>query len=95
MSFDKPEQTENSCSFVNILMPGHVKLQHFRLLLQICRVSNPAMQKALEDVLVHGVTRKAACMYWKVAQSHFSVKYRHIQLINQTVISMLPYMSEN
>ncbi|HEY2453097.1 MAG TPA: PapB/FocB family fimbrial expression transcriptional regulator [Scandinavium sp.] len=75
-----------------VMNPGEVNIQHFRLLMMLCPVRNPAMQKALEDVFVHGITRKEACLYCNVAQSHFSIKYRQFQFINQVVARISPYL---
>lgn len=50
------------------------------------------MQDALEEVLVRGLTRREACERHGVSQSHFSVKYRRLQMVNQTVVRMYPYI---
>lgn len=67
------------------LIPGQVDIRHFRLLMSISSVSNEKMYKALEDILVRGKKRKEACECHGVTQGYLSVKYRHVQMISQTV----------
>ncbi|EAA5922468.1 hypothetical protein ELQ57_22625 [Salmonella enterica subsp. enterica serovar Teko] len=75
------------------LVPGKVNEHHLRLLMMISPIKNPAMKNALKDVFIRGVTRKQACEYYNVAQSHFSVKFREIQFINQIIAGVIPHLS--
>lgn len=72
---------------------GQVDLRYFRLLSTICTVRNEQMHRALAGVLVDGLTRREACERFGVSQSQFSVKYRQMQVVSQTVARMLPFVS--
>ncbi|EOC4156620.1 TPA: PapB/FocB family fimbrial expression transcriptional regulator [Enterobacter hormaechei] len=76
------------------LVPGNVSEHHLRLLMMIRPIKNPAMRNALKDVLIRGVTRKQACEYYNIAQSHFSVKFREMQFINQIIAGVIPHLSD-
>ncbi|HCR3450452.1 TPA: transcriptional regulator [Citrobacter werkmanii] len=76
------------------LAPGMMDIRHFRLLITICMIRNIRMQQALEDVLVHGLPRQAACKKNTVSQSYFSQKYHHIQMVNSTVMRLCEFKSE-
>lgn len=75
-------------SISGVLLPGEVDIRYFRLLVTICVLHSPCLQQALEDVLVYGKTRQEACRDNGISQSYFSVKYRHIQMVSQTVFRM-------
>ncbi|EIL0863430.1 transcriptional regulator [Salmonella enterica] len=75
--------------------PGTVDPRYFRLLLTIGSTGSYKMRKALEDVLVHGTSRKDACSKYGVAQSNFSVKYQRLQFVSMTVAQMCLYISKN
>ncbi|HII3146302.1 MAG: PapB/FocB family fimbrial expression transcriptional regulator [Hafnia sp.] len=75
-----------------VLLPGEVDIRYFRLLVTVCVLHSPCIQRALEDVLVHGKTRQEACGDNGVSQSYFSVKYRHMQLVSQTVFRMCDFI---
>uniref|UniRef100_UPI00300E1FD3 PapB/FocB family fimbrial expression transcriptional regulator n=1 Tax=Citrobacter arsenatis TaxID=2546350 RepID=UPI00300E1FD3 len=75
-------------SIPGVLLPGEVDIHYFRLLVTVCVLHSPCLQQALEDVLVHGKTRQEACRDNGISQSYFSVKYRHIQMVSQTVFRM-------
>lgn len=77
------------------LTPGQVDIRYFRLLVNVCVLHSPCIQKALEDVLVYGKTRKEACLDNGVSQSYFSVKYRHIQCVSQTVMRICNLINHN
>ena len=49
------------------------------------------MRKALEDILVHGISRKDACAENNVSQASVSLKMQHLQYVNQTVHMMSRY----
>ncbi|EBS7360717.1 transcriptional regulator [Salmonella enterica] len=72
---------------------GQVDIRYFRLLSTIFSVHNKQMHLALAGVLVEGLTRREACERFGVSQSQFSVKYRQMQLVSQTVARMLPFIS--
>lgn len=74
------------------LIDGQVDIRYFRLLSTICTVRNEQMQQALASVMVDGLTRREACERFGVSQSQFSVKYRQMQLVSQTVARMLPFL---
>lgn len=84
----------NNLRIPGTLEPGKVDIRHFRMLSVISMVRNNNMQQALEDVLVRGYTRREACERNSVSQSHFSVKFRHLQMISQTVVRMYPFIEE-
>ncbi|AMH16756.1 MULTISPECIES: PapB/FocB family fimbrial expression transcriptional regulator [Hafnia] len=67
------------------LTPGEVDIRLFRLLSTVCVMHSPSIRQSLEDVLVHGKSRSEACEANGVAQSYFSVKYRHMQMVSRTV----------
>ncbi|MEB2307503.1 PapB/FocB family fimbrial expression transcriptional regulator [Citrobacter braakii] len=76
-----------------VLYPGQVDIRYFRLLVTVCVLHSPGIKQALEDVLVHGKTRQEACRNNGVSQSYFSVKYRHMQMVSQTVFRMCDFIS--
>lgn len=67
------------------LVPGEVDIRFFRLLITVCVLHSRPVQKALEDFLVYGLSRQEACEKNNVSQSNFSVKYRHMQVMSETV----------
>ncbi|EEP4893657.1 transcriptional regulator [Salmonella enterica] len=67
---------------------GKMDIRYFRLLSTICTVRNDQMHQALASVMVGGLTRREACERFGVSQSHFSIKYRQMQLVSQTVARM-------
>ncbi|MFS6817767.1 PapB/FocB family fimbrial expression transcriptional regulator [Citrobacter meridianamericanus] len=76
------------------LVPGQVDIRHFRLLMTLGRIKKQNMQGALEDVLVRGASRGEACERHGVSQSQFSVKYRQLQVLSQTVVRIYPFIME-
>lgn len=76
------------------LTPGEVDIRLFRLLLSVCVMHSPHIRQALEDVLVHGMSRKEACEANGVTQGYFSVKYRHMQMVSRTVTLICEFISE-
>ncbi|HCW0180999.1 MULTISPECIES: PapB/FocB family fimbrial expression transcriptional regulator [Citrobacter] len=98
MCIQRPQQSKYSASrsgrhFIpGTLEPGRVNICHFRLLIAMGITGKKNMQDALEEVLVRGLTRREACERHGVSQSHFSVKYRRLQMVNQTVVRMYPYI---
>ncbi|EGB2808525.1 transcriptional regulator [Salmonella enterica] len=74
------------------LVPGQVDIRHFRLLMTLGRIKKQSMQGALEDVMVRGASRGEACKRHGVSQSQFSVKYRQLQVLNQTAMRMCPFI---
>ncbi|EKJ6041754.1 transcriptional regulator [Salmonella enterica] len=83
------------CSVPGNMIDGQVDIQYFRLLSTICTVRNERMHRALAGVLVDGMTRREACEMFGVSQSQFSIKYRHMQVVSQTVAKMFPFISHN
>lgn len=77
------------------LSPGCVDIRYFRLLISISSISNQKLRSALEAVLVNGMSRKEACTNFNVNQGYFSVKYSHLQFVNQTVIRMAIYIKND
>ncbi|EHJ2437235.1 TPA: PapB/FocB family fimbrial expression transcriptional regulator [Salmonella enterica subsp. enterica serovar Bahrenfeld] len=73
------------------LIAGKVDLVYFKLLISISSVTNYKMRKTLEDILVHGISRKLACIKNNVSQSSVSLKIQHLQYVNQTVHMMHQY----
>lgn len=86
------ERYQRRLAIPGTLLPGGVDICHLRLLLTLCNISNPGMMMALEDVLVRGMSRREACERNRVSQSHFSVKYRRLQDVNQIVVRIFPYI---
>ncbi|EBC6662852.1 transcriptional regulator [Salmonella enterica] len=78
---------------LGVLEPGRVDICHFRLLMTLGRIKKPGMQGALEEVLVRGATRREACERYGVSQSQFSVKFRQLQVLNQTAARMYPFIA--
>ncbi|POT58541.1 transcriptional regulator [Citrobacter amalonaticus] len=76
-----------------VLEPGQVDICHFRLLMTLGRISKKNIQDALEDVLVRGVTQREACELHGISQSQFSVKFRQLQILNQTAARMYPFIA--
>ncbi|MDX6840842.1 transcriptional regulator [Hafnia paralvei] len=76
------------------LVPGQVDIRLFRLLSSICVMHSSNIRQSLEDVLVHGKTRREACEANGVTQSYFSVKYRHVQMVSHTVVRIYELLSE-
>ncbi|MBC6504655.1 transcriptional regulator [Citrobacter freundii] len=72
---------------------GQVDIRYFNLLSTICNVRNTRMHSALASVLVDGMTRREACVRFGVSQSHFSIKYRHMQMVSHTVARMVPFIN--
>lgn len=52
------------------LSPGRGDTFHLRLLLTLCRVSDPLRVAAPDGVLVRGLSRREACERHGVSQSH-------------------------
>ncbi|MBJ8362579.1 transcriptional regulator [Citrobacter cronae] len=77
------------------LKPGDIDICHFRLLVAISMIKRKNMQYALEDVLVRGRTRREACEKHNVSQSHFSVKYRQLQMVSHTVVRIYPFIKDD
>ncbi|EFR2207003.1 transcriptional regulator [Salmonella enterica] len=83
----------NEClSYPGELLPGSVDVRHFRLLVTLCNIHNPRIQKSLEDVFVYGKKRQEACKDNLVAPSYFSIKYHRMQMVNQTVTVLCNYI---
>ncbi|AMH17462.1 adhesin biosynthesis transcriptional regulator [Hafnia paralvei ATCC 29927] len=76
------------------LIPGQVDIRLFRLLSMVCVMHSPSIRQSLEDVLVHGKNRREACESNGVAQSYFSVKYRHMQMVSHTVAQICNFTGE-
>lgn len=77
------------------LIPGRVDIRHFRLLAAVSMITRKNMLAALEDVLVRGLTRRVACEQHGVSQSQFSVKYRQLQMVSQTVVRIYPWIEDD
>ncbi|PLC60644.1 hypothetical protein B9P82_23815 [Citrobacter sp. L55] len=67
------------------LMPGKVDIRYFRLLIKVCVLHSVPVRNALEDFLVHGLSRQEACEKNNVSQSNLSVKYRHMRVVSETI----------
>lgn len=76
------------------LIPGREDIRYLRLLFTICLIRNTRMQQALEDVLVHGMSRLVACENNSVSQSYLSKKYHHIQMVSHTVARLCQFQSK-
>ncbi|MBC6504703.1 transcriptional regulator [Citrobacter freundii] len=85
----------NSPDIPGTLVPGRVDVRHFRLLAAVSMISRKNTQAALEDVLVRGLTRREACERHGVSLSHFSVKYRQLQMISQMVVRIYPWVEDD
>ncbi|WP_370612388.1 PapB/FocB family fimbrial expression transcriptional regulator [Citrobacter meridianamericanus] len=83
----------NKMDIPGVLEPGRVDICHFRLLMTLGRIKKPGMQGALEEVLVRGTTRREACERYGVSQSQFSVKFRQLQVLNQTAARIYPFIA--
>lgn len=77
------------------LIPGQVDMRYFRLLISISSISNHRIRSALEDVLVHGETRKNSCAKYGINQGYFSVKFNYLQFVNQTVFRMYYFLKQD
>lgn len=75
------------------MMPGKVNINYLRLLLLISNTNNPRVCKAMEDVLVYGVSRKQACLDNGITQGYFSIKYQKLQFISQIVAKMNSFIN--
>lgn len=73
------------------IIAGKVDSVYFKLLISISAITSHKMRKALEDILVHGYSRKEACIRNNVSQSSVSLKIQHLQYVNQTVHMMSRY----
>lgn len=82
----------NSLDIPGTLVPGRVDVRHFRLLAAVSMINRKNMLAALEEVLVGGQTRRDACERHGVSQSQFSVKYRQLQMVSQTVVRIYPWI---
>lgn len=91
--YPSPSLSDNQ-QIPGVLEPGQVNICHFRLLVTVSMIRKKNMEQALEDVLVRGYTRREACERNGVSQSHFSVKFRLLQMVSQTVVRMYPYIAE-
>lgn len=76
------------------LIPGQVDIRFFRLLTTVCVMHSPNIRQSLEDFLVHGKSRREACEANGVAQSYFSVKYRHMQMVSRNVVRICTLIYE-
>ncbi|HBE4293408.1 TPA: transcriptional regulator [Escherichia coli] len=74
------------------LIPGKVNKRYFQLLVNISCIRNDSMREALACVMISGMKRKDACELHGVSQSHFSIKYRDLQVISQTIVRMYQYI---
>lgn len=75
------------------LVPGRTDISHFRLLASVSMIRKKNILNALEDVLIRGVSRREACERHGVSQSHFSVKFKLLQMVSQNVVRMYPYIA--
>ena len=65
------------------LIPGQVDIRLFRLLSMVCVMHSPSIKN-----------RREACESNGVAQSYFSVKYRHMQMVSHTVAQICNFTGE-
>lgn len=89
------DSTFSQISGVDLLIPGQVDPEYLSGLINICSIRNQKMVRALELVLVHGITRKNACASESVAMSFLSVKIKQLQSINSVIHSILPFRGSN
>ncbi|EOD3174568.1 hypothetical protein JTY81_10370 [Citrobacter freundii] len=83
---------EHYCRIPGDLIPGEVNLKYFQLLTYIYKIRNENLRQALACVLVSGMKRKEACELHGISQSQFSIKYRDLQTISQTIVRMHQYI---
>lgn len=76
---------------VSGLRAGRVSHEHFRMLINISNIHSAKVILALEDFLVFGLTRQAACEKHHVALGYFSISLRRLQELSAQVVLMYPY----
>lgn len=75
----------------NILYPGTVSQFHFDALIFMANIRGGKIKSALNDYLVHGVSRKDVFELYNVSPSFFSIKLKRVRLYNSIVFSIISY----
>lgn len=85
---------ESSRKIPGKLIPGKVDPAYFRLLISVTPQRSIPLLRALESVLVRGVSRKEACAECGVSASNLSVRISRLQEVSQTIARMFPCQFE-
>ncbi|EKR8371111.1 transcriptional regulator [Escherichia coli] len=75
----------------SVVHPGKMDKDHFYKLIEISGIHSQKIIHALEDYCVNGNDRKDACAKHNVSQGYFSICLKRFQLLNKSVIELLPH----
>lgn len=82
--------TASSQDIPGELKPGKVDPDYFRLLMSVTSQRSVPLLRALEDVLVKGVSRKEACALYGANAGNLSTKISRLQMVSQAIARMYP-----
>ncbi|EPB2700667.1 PapB/FocB family fimbrial expression transcriptional regulator [Escherichia coli] len=75
----------------SVILPGKMDKELFHKLIGISGIHSQKVVLALKDYCVNGYDRKQACDRNNVSYSYFSVSLKRLQLLNKSVIDIIPY----
>ncbi|WP_370607798.1 PapB/FocB family fimbrial expression transcriptional regulator [Citrobacter meridianamericanus] len=73
------------------LRPGEVHPEHFRMLIESSSIHSPKVIQAMEDFLVHGVSRKVICENHCISPGYMLVTLKRLQDLSHNIVMMYPY----
>ncbi|WP_370605665.1 PapB/FocB family fimbrial expression transcriptional regulator [Citrobacter braakii] len=73
------------------LRAGDVHPEHFRQLIAISGIHSSRVILALEDHLVHGISRREICERHTISASYLSSSLTKLQTLSQAVVEMYPW----
>lgn len=78
----------------NILSPGQVSNEQFRLLIDISPVRSDKVIHALQEYFVNGEKRSVICEKYHVNPGYLSIKIREMQALSRQILDIYPYFCQ-